>query len=528
MIKNCHFKNIHDLVRFMNRNTLNQKFRCSKFAFIFCKGNFVVLYNSLSIKKIYGTGGLLKIFSAFRSLALPQVVIKENSKRFNLSSQRISSLINKMVDLKFLVRNSGKEKIEVQKIRRQIPRKFQLRTLFFSITDKCNFQCKYCIVKGNWPDKFQPKEMGLSLAKKTIDYFFAKAPKDNKKQIVFFGGEPLLNLPVVKFSIPYIRKKEKEKMKKIKNYQPCRIFFMTNGSLVIDNIAKFLKRYDVFPIISLDGPRNIHDKMRISFCGGTFNSVLRGYKIFKKNGCKVSICVTVNRHNVRVLPKTIEYIASKLKPHSSSTNLPHRTLKEKNKRYFDEIDSLAADKLVETFKIARKYGLYIIKYIMDNRVRPFVEEKPKLKFCGGAGSRIMVEPDGRLSPCEAFAGMREKYKENLLKKPNIELVVGRGLITHSVFNIEKCYYCPAIAVCGGFCPYKAKILSENINEPDKATCKQSKKFLELLLWDLFEILKKEGKLKEVKKEIFVIPTENDLKKMYGKINIKEGDKFAYF
>ena len=512
----------------MNRDILNQKFRCSKFAFVFCKDNFFVLYNSLNIKKIYGANDLFKIFLAFQKPILPQVVIKENSKQFNISPQRIFPFINEMVNLKFLVRNSKEERIEVQKIRRQIPKKFQLRTLFFSITDRCNFRCKYCIVKGNWPDKFQPKDMSLNLARKTINYFFAKAPKDNKKQIVFFGGEPLLNLPVVKFSIPYIRKREKEKIKQIRNYQPCRIFFMTNGSLVTDNIAKFFKRYNIFPIISLDGPRDIHDRMRISFCGGTFNSVLRGYKIFKKNGCKVSICVTVNKHNIQLLPKIIEYIASKLKPYSSSTNLPHRTLKEKNKKYFDKIDSLAAEKLVEAFKVARKYGLYITKYIMDNRVRPFVEEKPKLKFCGGAGSRIMVEPDGRLSPCEAFAGMREKYKENLLKKPNIELVVNKELITHSVFNIRECYGCPAIAVCGGFCPYKAKILSGSINKPDKATCKQSKKFLKFLLWDLFEILKKNDKLKKIERNIFITPEKSDLEKIYGKINVKEGDKFAYF
>ena len=533
MTKTYLSKNIHGLAKFMSKNVLNQKFRCSKFVFVFKKDNFVILYNSLNVKKIYGEDNLLKIFLAFKKFILPQVVIEEKSKQLCLSPlclspQRISLLINKMINLKFLVQDIVQENEELKKIRNRVPKKFQLRTLFFSITDKCNFQCKYCIVKGNWPNKFQPKDMTLSLAKETINYFFAKAPKDEKKQIVFFGGEPLLNLAVVKFSIPYIRKKEKEKMKSIKNYQPCRIFFMTNGSLVTDQIAKFFNKYKVFPIISLDGPRNIHDKMRISFCGGTFKSVLRGYKILKKNGCKVSVCVTVNKHNIKVLPQTIEYIASILKPYSSSTNLPHRTLKEKNKKYFDKIDSLAADKLIETFKVARRYGLYIIKHIMDNRVRPFVEEKPKLKFCGGAGSRIVVEPDGRLSPCEAFAGMREKYKKNILEKPDIETLVDKSLIMHSVFNIKECYSCPAIAVCGGFCPYKAKIISGNVNKPDKATCEQSRKFLEFLCWDLFEILKKRGKLKTIERNLFVIPKKSDLEKIYGKINIKEGDKFAYF
>lgn len=512
----------------MTKNILNQKFRCSKFVFIFQRNNSAILYNSLNIKKIYGGNELLKLFLTFKNFISPRLVISQISKENSFSSDQIYPAIRILIDLKFLVKNIKEEQNLIKQIKKRVPKRFQLRTLFFSITDRCNFQCKYCIVKGNWPDKFHLKDMDLNLAKKAIDYFFVHAPKDDKKQIVFFGGEPLLNLPVVKFSILYIRRKEKEKIKKDKSYQSTRIFFMTNGSLVTNDIAKFLKNYNVLPIVSLDGPRNIHNKMRISFCGKTFKSVLQGYKIFKKNECEVSICITVNKHNIQVLPQVVEYVVSKLKPFSSSTNLPHRTLREKDKEYFDKIDSLTAEKLVETFKVARRYGLYITKYIMDNRVRPFVEEKPKLKFCGGAGSRIMIEPDGRLSPCEAFAGMREKYKANLLKKPKMRLIVDKELIIHSVFNIKKCYSCPAIAVCGGFCPYKTKIISGNMNKPDRTTCEQSRKFLEFLLWDLFEILKKGRRSKDIKKNIFVIPRKNDLEKIYGNINVKKGDKFAYF
>jgi len=67
-----------------------------------------------------------------------------------------------------------------------------------------------------------------------------------------------------------------------------------------------------------------------------------------------------------------------------------------------------------------------------------------------------------------------------------------------------------------------------MNKPDRATCEQSRKFLDFLLWDLFRILKKEGRLKGIKKNIFVIPRKDDLEKIYGNINVKKGDKFAYF
>jgi len=504
-------------------NKLNKKYRISKFSFLSKKDGFVIIYNSLNVKKIYGKKYLLETFLSFKKLSSPAYVINKISSRYHLHKDRVRLLIKTLTRLGFIVENSSDEKRMFNEIKKTIPKKFQLRTLFFSVTDKCNFRCKYCIVRENFPEKIQLKDMSIKLAQKTIDYFFLNRHKKEKTQIVFFGGEPLLNLPVIKFSIPYIREKEKKS-----KYKPSRIFFMTNGSLVNESIAKFFKKNGVLPIISLDGPRDIHDNMRISSCGGTFNRVMKGYKILKKTGCEVSVCITVNMHNFKILPKVVEYVATELKPCSSSTNLPHRPLNVKNEKYFDAIDSLAAIKLIEAFKISRQYGLYITKHIMDNRVRPFVEEIPKIKFCGGAGSRIMIDPDGRMSPCETFAGMRKKYKNNVLKNPDIKYIFDKDLISHSVFNIKKCYYCKAISVCGGFCPYKTKIITGSINTPDKSTCKQSATFLNFLLFDLLKILKQTGKFKNIDSKIFVIPQKEDLLKIYGNINVKNGDKFAYF
>lgn len=503
------------------------KYVCSKYVHIFKKDDFIALFHSLAVKEIYGKKLLSEIYFSFRKPTTPANFLKKYS---NSRHKLIMMLLSVMINLKFLVKNRNEDRIILEKIIKAVPNKFQLRTIFLSVTNKCNFQCKYCIIINNQTDQTNFQNMDMKLAIKSINYFFRKAVKDRKKQIVFFGGEPLINLPVVKFIIPYIRKKENEKMKTMKDYQPTRIFFMTNGTFVTRELAVFFNKYKVYPIVSLDGPRDIHNKMRVSACSGTFDDVLKGYKIFKKEKCIVSACITVNSHNIETLPDIVKYVSQELKPASSSTNLPQRSMKNKNDKSFDIIDSLASTKLIESFKVARQYGLYITKYIMDNRVRPFVEESPKLKFCGGAGSRIVIEPDGRLSPCQGFSGMHKKYKENLLNNPDIKRVVGTELIKHSVFNIITCHKCPAISVCGGFCPYKTKIISDTVKIPDKSTCLQSRSFLNFLIWDLFDIIDKAGKLKNIDNKLYYIPDKKDKLKIFGKINVRNVDKenLVYF
>ncbi|MGM5483164.1 MAG: radical SAM protein, partial [Nanobdellota archaeon] len=127
--------------------------------------------------------------------------------------------------------------------------------LRLNITSACNFACKYCHAR-NYDNK--PEIMDF----KTLDYSI-KSLLDllksyNHKEVMFsiYGGEPLLN-----------KKNLFQAIDKFKNYyNGIKINWIvnTNGSLLKSEDMSLLKKYNVDLHISLDGPREINDKSRVS------------------------------------------------------------------------------------------------------------------------------------------------------------------------------------------------------------------------------------------------------------------------
>ena len=77
--------------------------------------------------------------------------------------------------------------------------KISYEQLYLAVSESCNFRCRYCRQK-------KAKEivnMTKDEIKNAIDTFYSAATE--KKSVVFFGGEPLLNIDGIKYAIEYIR-----------------------------------------------------------------------------------------------------------------------------------------------------------------------------------------------------------------------------------------------------------------------------------------------------------------------------------
>jgi len=123
----------------------------------------------------------------------------------------------------------------------------KIKTLSVVLTERCNLKCRYCYFKER-----HPKDISLADLKKAMDAFFCFGEK--KPIINFTGGEPLLRFDLLKKAILYIRK--------VKDVS-AEIGMVTNGTLLDEDKADFLRKNGVFVIVSLDGGREITDKNRI-------------------------------------------------------------------------------------------------------------------------------------------------------------------------------------------------------------------------------------------------------------------------
>ena len=82
-----------------------------------------------------------------------------------------------------------------------------LSILFLEITEQCNFRCSYCIYSENYPNERTEtsKNMLFDTAKKAVEGLVPLSK--NNVMIGFYGGEPLINMDLVRKIMGYSKKK---------------------------------------------------------------------------------------------------------------------------------------------------------------------------------------------------------------------------------------------------------------------------------------------------------------------------------
>ena len=104
--------------------------------------------------------------------------------------------------------------------------------------------------------------MSFEVGKKALDFLIRSSGSRINLEVDFFGGEPLMNWDVVKQLVEYGRSQEKLHNKKF------RFTLTTNGVLLNDEIMEFCNREMSNVVLSLDGRKEVNDRMR-PFRNGT-------------------------------------------------------------------------------------------------------------------------------------------------------------------------------------------------------------------------------------------------------------------
>ena len=162
---------------------------------------------------------------------------------------------------------------------------------------RCNQRCVYCHA-SSVPQKECGFDMDMETAKKTIDFIF-QTPSKNIA-IEFQGGEPLLNVDVLRYLISYA-KKVNELSKKNLEFR-----LVSNLKFLNDEIKRFLKKENVYVCTSLDGPKELHEYNRNI---GTHEPTVKGMKKLMKEKIPLSAILTISRESLKFPKKIVdEYI----------------------------------------------------------------------------------------------------------------------------------------------------------------------------------------------------------------------------
>ena len=120
------------------------------------------------------------------------------------------------------------------------PEDFPLTTMVLNVTNQCNLSCTYCYEYGE--DKIvdtengkKPKFMSEATARESVDFMLRQAGANRAVHLTFFGGETLLNFPVLKSTVAYARQQARSELGKEVDFS-----LTTNATLLRPEIIEWL------------------------------------------------------------------------------------------------------------------------------------------------------------------------------------------------------------------------------------------------------------------------------------------------
>ncbi|WP_126148324.1 anaerobic sulfatase maturase [Synechococcus elongatus] len=158
----------------------------------------------------------------------------------------------------------------------------------------CNLDCEYCFYLDKEQD--YPQDHSFQIAEAKLERYIQNYIAAQSGEVINFawqGGEPTL-LGVKFFEKVVALQKRYAKGKVISNS------IQTNGTLLNDRWGKFLKEHHFLVGLSLDGPRELHDRYRVDKKQKpSFDRVMQGLVILKKYQVDFNILCVVHRHNAQ-------------------------------------------------------------------------------------------------------------------------------------------------------------------------------------------------------------------------------------
>jgi len=451
-------------------NDLKQKFKISPFTKVFEGDNDkIAIFHTFLSKKMFGGKELKECLNDIKETGTGDIEIVE-----------------KLLENQFIIPESLPYKEFKENFIKSFRNMFyntvpNITLMYFILTDRCNLECKYCFIeKGALKGNPHYGDMNWKTAKAGIDFFINQIKSVGEKMIIFYGGEPLLNFDVLKRTVSYAR--EKEKLGHFKG--PVKFQIITNAVLVTPEIAKFFAEEKIILGISIDGPREIHEKMRVSKnSNGSFDETIRGYWLLKNAGTNLGISCTIGKHNIEVLDNVAEYFIKELGVKSVGFNLPN--LIKGQEDLMIPMEKIV-ENIIKAYAVCRKFGV-VEDRLWNRRVRTFVEEQFWFTDCAGCGNQIVVLPNGAVGPCHAFLGSTKYFESNVFREEDLtNNPVWREWKKRAPIFMHQCYDCPAISICGGGCAYLAHENYGNILEKEKNICVFCNNVLEWLVGELYE------------------------------------------
>ncbi len=348
-----------------------------------------------------------------------------------------------------------------------------VKALCLHVAHDCNLKCGYCFAQeGEYHGR--RSLMSFEVGKKAIDFLIKSSKARKNLEIDFFGGEPLMNFDVVKQIVEYAKSIEKEKNKNF------RFTITTNGMLLNEKILNFINENMHNVVLSLDGRKEVNDKMRPDMGGnGSYDKIVprflktaqsRNQKNYYVRGTFTGYNKDFSEDVIHMAELGFKQIS--VEPVVCEPEKEYSIKKEDLPQLFEEYEKLAK-KMLEMKKENKEFNFF--HFMIDLTGGPCVSKR--LVGCGSGTEYLAVTPTGELYPCHQFVGM-EDFKlgdvDNGIVKPEIR----EKFENLNIYTKPACKKCWAKFYCSGGCCANSYNMNGNFLEPYEIGCELQKKRIE--------------------------------------------------
>lgn len=365
-------------------------------------------------------------------------------------------------------------------------RKPVLKSMCLHIAHDCNLRCGYCFASQG---DFQGTRSMMSpeVGKKALKYLAENSGNRKNLEVDFFGGEPLMNFETVKELVYYGRSLEKIHDKHF------RYTITTNGVLLNDEVIDFCNEHMDNIVLSLDGRKEVNDRMRPTISGGGSYDVIvpKFKKMIEKRGTKdYYIRGTFTKLNLNFAADVrhfaeLGFKSTSMEPVVSEPGLPY-TIEESDLEIIYEQYEILAEEMLKQHGTDKEFSFFHFNVDLDQG--PCLIKR--LTGCGAGSEYAAITPEGDIYPCHQFVG-DEDFRMGSVMDETFDTEMGTVFKNAHVYNKEACKTCWARFYCSGGCHANAYNFNGDINIPYELGCKMEKKRLETSIYMQAKLLLKE-------------------------------------
>ena len=358
------------------------------------------------------------------------------------------------------------------------------------VSHACNLKCIYCFADGGAYGG-RVEQMRPEVARQAVDWVLDRCRSVGRSHINFFGGEPLLNFPLIKEVVRYARPKAEE-IGVVVTFG-----ITTNGTLMDEEVVRFFDAEDIEVMVSVDGPKQDESGLRMFHDGkGSYDVVSRNAKrMMAERPEKVTLRATLTSANMdlagtaRSLSELGEASAVLVGMVNETPDKPWAIREEhlpQMRTHLKEMRDYCVERLVNEDP-PTKLGRF------ESLARQLLKQERANYGCSGGRKLLSISIDGSIYFCSSLAGKDEFRLGDVFSGLDSEKQDGFKDRLY-IGNKKACQTCWARNLCGGGCVHDAFLATGDGFTPNPVSCEIIRHSYELAMGMCVELQERDQEL----------------------------------